>query len=56
MLPDEYDVLINVTYRGVAVQISDRTTNSITHEQNDLDDIYGAIDYIARVTGTDLSG
>jgi hypothetical protein len=48
VLPEEYDILINVTYRVVAVQISDRSTDQITHEQNDLDDIEEAIDYIRR--------
>lgn len=47
-LPDEFDITINVTRRGVAVQISDRSTDQITHEQNDLDDLREAIDYIER--------
>lgn len=48
MLPDEFDITISVTYRGVAVQVSDRSTNQITHEQNDLDHLREALDYIER--------
>lgn len=50
VLPDEFDITINVTHRGVAVQISDRSTYQITHEQNDLDDLRDALDYIERTT------
>lgn len=56
MLPDEYDILINVTYHGVAVQISDRSTDQITHEQNDLDDVNAAIDYVVRTIKVDTAG
>lgn len=55
ILPEEYDILINVTYRGVAVQISDRSTDQITHEQNDLDDVDAAIDYVVRTIKEDAA-
>lgn len=48
ILLDEFDVSITVTHRGVAVQISDRPTNQITYEQNDLNDLREALDYIER--------
>jgi hypothetical protein len=48
VFPEEYDILFNVTYRGVAVQISDRSTDTIIHEQNDLNDIEKAISYVLR--------
>lgn len=51
-LPDEYDVLVSVTLRGVAVQIVDRSNNEIIHEQNDLDDVREAIDYVRRTIET----
>lgn len=51
-VPEEYDVLISVTYRGVAVQITDRSNDEITHEQNDLNDIHEAIDYVLRSIDT----
>lgn len=51
-LPEEYDLLITVTNQGVAVQISDHATNAITHEQNDLDDIWEGLIYVARVAGS----
>jgi len=46
--PEEYDILISVTHQGVAVQIVDRSTDQITHEQNDLNDVGEAIDYVLR--------
>ena len=49
-MPDEFDIAISVTHRGVAVQISDRSSDQITHEQNDLDDLREALDYIERIT------
>ncbi|MDM2496028.1 hypothetical protein PP564_13040 [Mycobacteroides abscessus] len=53
-MPDEFDIAISVTHRVVAVQISDRSTDQITHEQNDLDDLREALDYIERVTSASV--
>ncbi|BBX63208.1 hypothetical protein MSAS_23820 [Mycobacterium saskatchewanense] len=55
-LPDEYDISINVTYHGAAVQILDRSTDEIIYEQNDLDDVDAAIDYVVRTIREDPTG
>jgi hypothetical protein len=44
----EFDIHINVTFRGVAVQISARDDGNIMAEANDLDSIDEAIDYVRR--------
>jgi hypothetical protein len=44
----EYDISINVTFRGVAVQITDRADDAILAEANDLDSVEEALDYVRR--------
>jgi hypothetical protein len=44
----EFDISINVTFRGVAVQITTRGDGDIMAEANDLDSIDEAIDYVRR--------
>jgi hypothetical protein len=44
----EYDISINVTFRGCAVQITSRDDDAILAEANDLDSIDEAMDYVRR--------
>jgi hypothetical protein len=44
----EFDIEINVTFRGVAVQITGRDDGAILAEANDLDSISEALDYVRR--------
>jgi hypothetical protein len=44
----EFDISINVTFRGVAVQITARGDGDIMAEANDLDSLDEAVDYARR--------
>jgi hypothetical protein len=49
----EFTISVDSTFRGVAVQITDRADDAILAEANDLDSIDEALDYVRRELAAD---